>query len=396
MSGKTGKIILSIVGLIFLVAGAGVGVYLVQQQQLLQKKAVVPGGTADILLSPQSQSANVGDTIPVDIRVNSNNIAVSTLNVRLMFPNDDVLNYPVSIIPNQTLINDHQWRFDTNSYESGGNIIIDISAFNTSIEGYTANGDVTYATIQLVGKGNGTASLQFDPGNTLLLEKSTGNDILDDNQPAGLPTGTYSIGGGTLPTNTPIPQPTSPPAATNTPIPGQPTNTPVPPTNTPEPTATTAPGQPTNTPGPAATATPGPQGIAITSPVNNAQLTDTTPTFSGTALAGSRITITVNSSNPVTGTATSNSSGNWTWTPTTALALGSHTANFVSYDLQDNQSTATVTFSIVAAGTATGTDTTTTDGTALPQAGSVELTLALSALGILFLLTGGLLAFKRH
>lgn len=439
MSGKTGKIILGLVGFAFLIAGAGVGVYLVQQQQLIKKDAVVPGGTADILLSPQSANANSGDTIPVDIRVNSHDIAVSTLNVRLMFPNDGILNYPVSIVPNQTLIQDHQWRFDTNSYVNGDNVIIDISAFNTSIEGYTANGDVTYATIQLVGNNTGTASLQFDPANTVLLEKSTGNDILSDQLPS--PGGTYTIGGGgPAPSMTPSPTQDPGPLPSASPSPTTGTNPP----DSPTPSPTTG-SVPANTPTPTTGSSGNNNGvcnlactsndncagglvcesgqcrnnscrgendcdctsisnatsISISSPVSGAQLTDTTPTFTGSAASGARIQVTVNSTGTITGTTTANTSGAWTFTvpSSTPLALGSHTATFVAYDAQNRQTTASVAFTIVAAGssgTSSTTTTTTPTDTTLPQAGSAELTILLTALGILFLLTGSFLAFKRR
>ena len=113
--------------------------------------------------------------------------------------------------------------------------------------------------------------------------------------------------------------------------------------------------------------------------------------FRGTAAAGARIQITVNSANVVTGLVTANSSGAWTWTTSQALANGAHTATFTAFDLEDRQTTATVNFTVNATGGGSGTSTSTaTSSGTLPVAGNEIPTLALLLTGLMFLLAGTL------
>nr|WP_157580468.1 putative Ig domain-containing protein [Rudanella lutea] len=79
-----------------------------------------------------------------------------------------------------------------------------------------------------------------------------------------------------------------------------------------------------------------PPAPVVTTPANGAILSDTTPTYTGTAEAQSTVTVRVDGS-PI-GTTTADASGTWTFTPTTPLAPGSHTVRVRATDLAGNES----------------------------------------------------------
>ncbi|WP_224243423.1 adventurous gliding motility protein AgmC [Hyalangium gracile] len=81
--------------------------------------------------------------------------------------------------------------------------------------------------------------------------------------------------------------------------------------------------------------TPPPAPVVIT-PANGSITSDTTPTYTGTAEAGSTVTVFVDG-NPV-GTTTANASGNWSFTPTAPLAEGGHTVSARATDAAGNTS----------------------------------------------------------
>ncbi|WP_155520787.1 Ig-like domain-containing protein, partial [Ralstonia solanacearum] len=99
---------------------------------------------------------------------------------------------------------------------------------------------------------------------------------------------------------------------------------------------------------------------------------DSTPTFAGTAEAGSTITLYDNGT--AIGTTTADASGNWTFTPSTALADGSHSITVTATDSAGNTSVASTAFTLTvdtaapATPTLNPTDGTTLSGTA--EAGS--------------------------
>ena len=84
----------------------------------------------------------------------------------------------------------------------------------------------------------------------------------------------------------------------------------------------------------------------VTGPLLNNQTTnDTQPTFSGTAEAGSTVTIFDNGE--VVDTVLVPPSGNWTWTPTDPLSEGPHAITLTTTDVAGNSSTATAPFNVV-------------------------------------------------
>ncbi|KFX78037.1 hypothetical protein KR98_16205, partial [Ralstonia solanacearum] len=91
---------------------------------------------------------------------------------------------------------------------------------------------------------------------------------------------------------------------------------------------------------------------------------DSTPTFAGTAEAGSTITLYDNGT--AIGTTTADASGNWTFKPGTALADGSHSITVTATDAAGNTSEASTTFTLTVDTTAPDTPTLNpTDGTTL-------------------------------
>jgi uncharacterized repeat protein (TIGR01451 family) len=84
----------------------------------------------------------------------------------------------------------------------------------------------------------------------------------------------------------------------------------------------------------------------ITAPANGSITNDNTPTYTGTALPGTTVTVR-NSGGTVLCTATTDASGNWSCTGTTPLGQGPHTVNAVATDSAGNPSQpASTTFTV--------------------------------------------------
>ncbi|WP_224240615.1 adventurous gliding motility protein AgmC [Hyalangium gracile] len=79
-----------------------------------------------------------------------------------------------------------------------------------------------------------------------------------------------------------------------------------------------------------------PAAPVVLSPANGSTISDSTPTYTGTAEPGSTVTVYVDG-NPV-GTTTADASGNWTFTQATALPDGSHTVSATATDATGNTS----------------------------------------------------------
>jgi large repetitive protein len=72
----------------------------------------------------------------------------------------------------------------------------------------------------------------------------------------------------------------------------------------------------------------------VTAPANGSATNNTRPTITGTAEAGSTVTVIIDG--VTAGTTTASSTGAWTFTPPTALAQGSHTASATATDAAGN------------------------------------------------------------
>ena len=352
--------IVSIIGLVSVV-GLLVGIYLVQQTQLLEKDAsVISGGKATVTLNPATATIAVGATQDVAVMLNTGTEQIQGFEFVLNFTytGESPIDAAVTGIRN---INGTTWSYNSSLNTvviGGGSGRIVIAGSIDSGTMSTNNEAVTVANIKLTGRRATTTpvSLTFSSSNqdNRVFSGTPAVDILTI--PASV--GTYTVTGGQ--------QPTATPTATTTP--GQPTPT----VGAPSPTATTAPGQPTATPAPTTPTSPG-NSMSITYPLNNSTISITKPTFRGTGPANSSIMLDFESG--LSGSTTASSTGSWSWTPTNPLSGGAHT---VTASNDKNDDTASVTFTI----------TTSTGSTTLPEAGSVETTILIAGLGLALLLIG--------
>jgi hypothetical protein len=388
------KLLLSLVSVVFLLAGVATGVVLVRQQQLIQKEASTPEGSMTATLSPlQFTATTPNQKFDVDLLVDTNQQPISGVNLILTYTYDTNLPNPIevdSVLPNQDLAQNDGWAFefyqvDPNSPD--GIVRIEVGATYNISGGYQSSEPIHFATIRFEAEAPGTIQLEYHPGDSKVIAvgqtANEGDDLLND-----FPTGIYTASfNSNNPTATPTP---TQPAATVTPPGTLPTNTPVP-TNTPAATAT--PG-PSATPGPTSTPTPNnwPAAVQvkITSLANGQTVNVKRPTISGTAAPGATIAVTINSNPTITGTATANAQGAWSYTPTQDLAVGNHTLTVTATDVQGRTSTAGITFAVSANATAgSGTPAPTTVATqTLPQAGSVNITIFIALAGFFLLITG--------
>jgi hypothetical protein len=216
------RVVLSILGVIVLVGGVVAGVFLIKQRQQLINKAAVPGGLATVSLFPTSGTFNVGDTFPVSVYFNTSGIAISGITIRLTYPYSGVSPEVTAsnIFINPMIERSSDWNCPTKTVSAeGGNVIVDIACANIGASGYSNNADTLLATFDLtVGKTPATNPLvlRFDTSQSIITQKSNGQDILNIPDPNSA-SGVYTISGGTLPTNTPIP--TSTIGSTPTPTP---------------------------------------------------------------------------------------------------------------------------------------------------------------------------------
>jgi hypothetical protein len=390
------RAILTFIGILMLLAGIGAGVFLIRQQQLIEKKASVPGGIATIYLSPQTGTAGINQTFKVDVMVDAKGQTIKNIAAVIKLPqsNDFAIH---SVTANESLSQNTMWRYvpspSFTSNEDGTDSII-FSLGITGIEGYTNPEPFMIGSIYFRGIAATTIQPVFELAQSqVILFPSDNEDILNSNLNtlAGGFAGSYSIGtgGGTEPSITP--SPTSSTSPTSSPTPTSPAS----PTSSPTPTSPASPTSPPSTP------TPDPRiGISITSPQNAAILNDTTPTFSGKAAPRARILGTITGSTTANGSTTADVNGNWSWTSTT-LNLGTHTASFNAYDETDHQTNASVNFTIssTASGgssTSSGTGNDGADSGTLPVAGSTIPTLAFLITGLSMLMTGGYFLLRRN
>ena len=82
--------------------------------------------------------------------------------------------------------------------------------------------------------------------------------------------------------------------------------------------------------------------VTFTSPTNGAIIDDSTPTLTGTSLAGTTVTVSVDGGAPITATVNP-VTGAWTLTLTTPLSNGDHTLTAVSDDGAGHQASASIT-----------------------------------------------------
>lgn len=236
----TRKLLVALLIIVVAIGGFVAGLVLLRQRQELREEAAVPGGQAEVSISPTSGDYDVGETIAASLFFNPANIAISGVAVRLSYPFSGATpEVSVSSIEiNSSLLSSGDWTCPTqNSTQQGSNVIIDIACANTSASGFTANTNTLLANVSL--KVNRTPAtlpfvIRFDPALSVITRKSDNQDILL----IPTSTGSYTIGGAvatatptptakltTTPTptlkvtTTSSPTPTSTSSATKTPTP---------------------------------------------------------------------------------------------------------------------------------------------------------------------------------
>lgn len=95
--------------------------------------------------------------------------------------------------------------------------------------------------------------------------------------------------------------------------------------------------------------TPSAKTVSLDSIDNGETVNSTVPEFFGKAPAGTQITITINSEDPVVSTINVPKTGNWTWTPPTGLDEGSHKVTLTWKDINGITKSLTKNFIVAAA-----------------------------------------------
>jgi hypothetical protein len=143
-----------LISLVILIVGLVATAILVTMRQLFLQKAFTPGPTssttANLYLSPLSGQADVGDIVPLEVRIRTQTpISAITLRASIDQPeNFQIVNaqgqssiqafYPTTGLSN--------WSFPINNFESP---TLDLAAINTSVLGFTSGEDFVIAKLYL-------------------------------------------------------------------------------------------------------------------------------------------------------------------------------------------------------------------------------------------------------
>lgn len=317
-------------------------VFLVGQNQEVRKRAA-PASTLSFV--PATVTKKVGETFTLEAKIDTGTNRVGVVQLRIVYDPaklqaQDITNGPLA--PSISV---------SGKIDATGKASITVGAKNNT-QPISGSGTIAIVTLKAVAASATPVSVRFTPlpdtyanalgeqSNVLIGTTPANITILNaDGTPAQVDTTDLSTspGGAT-------------PSATLT--------------LTPTPTATDS-------------AVASASAVTIESIDKNEQITTDTPTFSGKAPPGSTVTLTIFSV-PRTVVVTVDKNGNWTYTPDEGLEPGPHTVTaMVSDPATGKTSTTSVPFVL---GEATG--------SSIPVSGSVEVTLALVAIGILFLLSG--------
>lgn len=345
------KVLLYIaIGLLLLAIPATV--FFVGQQRDIRTRAA-PATT--LSLTPAVQTMSVGNTnlkLNVDIDPGANQVVSA----------DIYLTYDPTKLEAKTITNGSSAPRVLNSgIIENGTASIKVGAASNS-QPITTRG--TLAVVTFTAKGatsNFTPALVQFASNTFVggLNEPTAN-VLIGTTPAKITINATGIAIETF-TNTATLTPTLTPTAT--------------------PTATLT---PTLTPTLAATGSgeSTPSAVQILEPEQNAEVTTSQPVIRGKAPPGSTVTIVIHSDAGTTTTVTADANGNWVYTPTTPLDPGPHSVVASAQTAAGTTQTSTTSFVVAGAGEGGATE------SAVLISGSVETTILLLGLGILFIASG--------
>lgn len=215
------KIAISLILILVLVGGFVAGVILIRDRQDIEEKAAVPGGDAEVSILPTSGSYDPGDTVPISIYLNTANIPINGVQVRLFYPfsgsTPEIRASNIEVNP--ALISSGDWTCTTLEVtELEGNVNIDVGCSIIAANGFSTNADTLLVTMDLTierAPQINPVEIRFDPNQSKVKQLSNGEDILLIPQSSA----TYTISGGE------VTQPTATPTPTDVP-PGDPTPTP--------------------------------------------------------------------------------------------------------------------------------------------------------------------------
>ena len=210
------KIVVALLIIVVAVGGFVAGLFLLNERQELREEAAVPDGVAEVSISPETDSLEIGDSVTTSVYFNPANIAVSGVAVRLTYPftgiTPEIAVSDISI--NSSLLSTGDWTCPTqNSVQQGGSIVIDIACANTSAAGFVANTNTLLANVTLkVDRAPQVSPLvvRFDPALSIITKKSDNSDILL----IPVSSGSYEIAGAGVVEETPAPTDSPEPTVT--------------------------------------------------------------------------------------------------------------------------------------------------------------------------------------
>src|SRR3972149_3721645 len=133
------KIVVALLIILVAVGGFVAGLVLLREKQTLTEEAAVPGGQAEVSITPETGDFNVGDTIRTSVFFNPANVPISGVAVRITYPfNGATPELSVTTIEvNPSLLSSGDWTCPTqNSKFEGTNVVVDIACGNTSSAGF--------------------------------------------------------------------------------------------------------------------------------------------------------------------------------------------------------------------------------------------------------------------
>jgi len=358
------KITLLIV-VLFLLVAIPVTFFVVKQQQEIRQKAA-PATTMS--LTPAQKTAKVGDTVSLDVNIDTGENSIVAASVYLTFD-------PVKLQA-QSIVNSSQFP---NILSSGdisqtgkASIAVGTASISQPFKGIGAVATIKFTVLQ---QSDTPITVRFGPESFAGSIGEGSTNALIGTTPSSI-TITADGTGGTTPSPTIATTGTSPSPTgiSGTPLPTSAVST--------TPTATAVPGQ-----------------LTVTSPASGTSTSQNPPVISGTAPAGTAITITFYPGT-TTGAVTTDSTGHWTFTPASALGVGTYTitvtsTNSVTGATQTTTSTLTIT-SATSTITPTSTPSPTPTLAEVPVTGSSDMTYLLIGLAIIFILTGAILPFTAR
>lgn len=326
------------IGLIILTIPATV--FLVGKNQEIRKRAA-PAST--LSLSPSAATKKVGDTFTLEAKIDTGTNQVGVVQIRVT--------YDPAKLQGVDITNGHLAPSISVSgkIDATGKASITVGAKNNATP-ITGSGTVAVLTMKAIAASASPVAVRFTP-----LPDTYANALGEQD----------NVIIGTTPANITILNVDGTQATSETAL-----------ITTPDATPSAA---LTLSPTPVATesAEASPSAVTIDSIEENEQVATDTPTFSGKAPPGSTVTLTIYSE-PTTVVLTVDENGNWSYTPEEPLEDGPHTVTAMVSDPTTGETSTTSVPFVLGDASESG----------IPVSGSVEVTLTLIAIGVLFMLSG--------